>query len=245
MSKRRRDDWIGDELVPRIKSRATFGATFFWFVIWALTGFNPWAGLGLFFAWGGTVGLFGKDRRGYGDDDDDLYEDDRGYRRALGFEDDDLARARAEPGEFQESQPSPKPLIHKEVIASAAPARARLEAAASVAEGNLGQRLRNMVAMVKDVEAGLEADTSRLSDVQRLFTYYLPATADLLVARGAIAGSNDATRLSEIDAMIGKLDQAFTDFAQRLKGHDARTLDLDLRLLDRALDEEFVMKTKA
>lgn len=240
MAKRRRDDWIGDELLPRVRSREAMGATFFWLVIWAITGFNFWAGVGLFFAWGGTVGLFGKKRDRYDDDDD--YDDDRGFRRGLGYESDDLALMRLD--DEAPPAPAPKPLIHREIIRDAKADRARLEAAASVADGTLGARLRNMVAMVKEVEAGLEADPSRLSDVQRLFTYYLPATADLLAARGAIAGSTDQARLAEIDTMIGKLDLAFTDFSQRLKGHDARTLDLDLRLLDQSLDEEFVMKTK-
>ena len=101
-----------------------------------------------------------------------------------------------------------------------------------------------MVAKVREVEGGLESDPSRLSDVQRLFTYYLPATADLLAARGGVAGSGDMARVAEIDAMIGKLDLAYNDFADRLKGHDARSLEIDLRLLDRALDEEFATKIK-
>jgi hypothetical protein len=248
MGKKRDEDWFDDELLPRIKSRATFGATFFWLAIWAITGFNFWAGIGFFFAWGGTVGLFSKNRR-RGDydnddyDDDDDYEDNRGYRRASGFENEEQALARR--NEPEALEPAPKTALHRQVTQSAAPNRARLEAAASVADGALGVRLRNMVAMVKDVENGLEAEPSRLSDVQRLFTYYIPATADLLAARGAIVGSNDGARLAEIDTMIGKLDLAFTDFAQRLKGHDAANLDLDLRLLDQALDDEFVMKTKA
>jgi hypothetical protein len=239
MTKRRSDDWLSDELLPRFKSKATFGATFFWLAIWGMLGFDKWIGFGLFFAWAGSVGLFSGSK---GDDrlwDD---EDDRGYQSALGAETQESARAR------QAGEPIatavPPPLLHHQVIADAAPARTRLEAAASVADGELGARLRNMVSKVKEVETGLQSDTSRLSDVQRLFTYYLPATADLLVARGGVAGSADIKRLAEIDAMIGKLDQAYTDFADRLRGHDARSLEIDLRLLDRSLDEEFESKIK-
>jgi hypothetical protein len=241
MAKRRSDDWLGDELWPRIKSKATFGATFFWFAIWVVTGFNEWAGIGIFFAWAGSVGLFGNkgDKGGVLDDYDD---DQRGYQSGMGGESAQSAKAR------QDGEPiavaGPTPLLHRQVIADASAARTRLEAAASVAEGELGARLRHMVAMVKDVESGLEADPSRLSDVQRLFTYYLPATADLLSARGAIAGSGDTKRLAEIDMMIGKLDLAYTDFSERLLGHDARSLEIDLRMLDQALDEEFVLKTR-
>jgi hypothetical protein len=238
MAKNRSDNWARDDLLPRLTSKEGVFATVFWFAIWGITGFEPWVGFGLMFAWGGSVGLFGGKKDDLSDWDD---EDDRGYQRALGSESEESARARHEGVPLAAMA---TPLLHRQVIADAAPARLRLEAAASVGEGALGVRLRNMAAKVKDVETGLEADPSRLSDVQRLFTYYLPATADLLAARGAIAGTQDAARLGEIDTMIGKLDLAFTDFADRLKGHDARSLEIDMRLLDRALDEEFLTKTK-
>lgn len=239
MAKRRNDDWLADELWPRVKSKGAIGATFFWFVIWAITGFNPWVGFGLLFAWAGSVGLFG----GKGDPTDDWDdEDERGYKRTRGGEDEELARARLTP--IAASETILLVPLHRQIIHDAASARTRLEAAATVGDGTLGARLRNMVVKVRDVERGLESDPSRLSDVQRLFTYYLPATADLLSARGAVAGTDNAARLAEIDTMIGKLDLAYNDFADRLRGHDARNLEIDLRLLDRALNDEFVVKTK-
>lgn len=244
MARRESNDWVSDELLPRIKSKAGFGATVFWLAIWWGLGFHPWIGLGLFFAWGGSVGLFGgKPDKFYEFNDKD--EDDRGYRRALGSETHEAASARLS-GEpvAEQSPPPPLPMLHRQVIADAAFSRARLEAAASVGESDLGVRLRNMLARVKEVEAGLESEPGRLSDVQRLFTYYLPATADLLAARGAIMGNSDTKRLAEIDAMIGKLDLAFTDFANRLKGHDVRSLEIDLRLLESSLNEELFSKTK-
>ena len=242
MAKRRSEDWVSDELLPRITSKATFGATFFWLAIWGITGFEPWVGFGLFFAWAGSVGLFGGKGDARDDWDDGDSDDVRGNQRALGSETEDSARARSagEPS----ADPIRSPLLHRQVIADAAASRTRLEAAASVGEGALGERLRNMVNKVREVEVGLESDPSRLSDVQRLFTYYLPATADLLGARGAVVRSGEPARLAEIDTMIGKLDLAYSDFAERLKGHDARSLEIDLRLLDRALDEEFITKTK-
>jgi hypothetical protein len=245
MSKRGSENWVSDDLLPLLKSKAAVGATFFWLVIWALCGFNGTVGLAFLIPWAGSVGLFGllsgkRSKRVDRDLDDDA--DIRGYHRALGHESDELARARQNGEPIAPALPSP--FLHRQVIADAAAARLRLEAAASVGEGQLGVALRNMLAKVRDVESGLEADPSRLSDVQRLFTYYLPATADLLAARGGVAGSSDTTRLGEIDTMIGKLNLAYSDFADRLRGHDSRSLEIDLRLLDRALDEEFLIKAK-
>jgi hypothetical protein len=237
MSKNRTDD-DDDDLMGQLFTRATLGPTFFWLVIWAICNFNPWVGFGLFFAWGGSVGLFNEDDKRKRRRRREQVEDDRGFSLGQGGQSAPTAVT-----DQSENTVPPLPL-HKQVIAEAAPARTRLEAAASVADGALGTKLRNMLTRVKAVEAGLETDPSRLSDVQRLFTYYLPATADLLSARGAIAGSGDIKRLEEIDTMIGKLDLAFTDFGDRLQGHDARSLEIDMRLLDQALDSEFALKTK-
>jgi hypothetical protein len=232
MTKRRSEDIDDDDLLAWIGSRETIGSTLFWLVLWAICGFNFWVGVGFFFAWGGSIGLFHDGKKKARNSARD--KDSRGFETP-----------------YVQELPSPPevgaPLIvlHRQVIADAEPARIRLEAAASAAGEPVGTRLRNMVARVKEVTAGLEADPSRLSDVQRLFTYYLPATTDLLAARGALAGTSEVGRLAEIDTMIGKLDLAYDDFAARLSGHDARSLDLDLRLLDQAIDQEFVLKTKA
>ena len=249
MSRRRSKDWMKDEFAVRIRSPQSFGVIAFWFFIWAICNFNPWVGFGLFFAAGGSLGLFGGKRDTVDDlwgydsrDDDDDEEDGDDRPRRQGGESEAAARARAN-GEVLPAPEAP-PKLHQAVIADAKPALVRLEAAASVAEGELGERLRNMVACVREVDMGLRQDPSKLSDVQRLFTYYLPATADLLAARGAVVGGADPTRLAEIDAMIGKLDLAYTDFASRLRGHDARSLEIDMRLLDQSLDDEFAHKTK-
>jgi hypothetical protein len=232
MPKRRSDDTGSDDLIAWLGSSSVIGPTLFWLALWAMLGFNQWVGLGFFFAWGGSVGLFEKNKKKKARSTKE--QDDRGYQSsALTTEVTAIA------------PPPPAIPLHRQIIADAEPARIRLEAAASVADAQLGTQLRSMVARVKEVAAGLEADPTRLSDVQRLFTYYLPATADLLAARGALVGTGETARLAEIDTMMGKLGQAYDDFAARLSGHDARSLEIDLRLLDQALDQEFMMKTKA
>jgi hypothetical protein len=233
MSKRRSDELDNDDLLARLGSREVLGPTLFWLALWALLGFNEWVGFGFFLAWGGSVGLFESAKK---KSKTRARDDERGYQPQM--VDQALVAPDAQP---LAAPPSP---LYRQLIAEAEPARARLEAAASVADAQLGNILRNMVARVKEVASGLEADPSRVSDVQRLFTYYLPATADLLSARGALVTNGDAERLAEIDTMIGKLGLAYDDFAARLTGHDARSLEIDLRLLDQALDQEFVLKTK-
>jgi hypothetical protein len=245
MARRKPDDWFSDELAPRLRSPKSAGALVFWFIIWAICNFNPWVGVGLFFAAGGSIGLFGGSKCKTEDDlwdfdDDDEDDEETGRRR--GGESEQDARARSGGAKWPILEANTK--LHQSVIAEAQSSRMQLEAAASVAGGELGGRLRAMVARVKEVDMGLHQDPNKLSEVQRLYTYYLPATADLLAARGAVAGSTDTTRLAEIDAMIAKLELAYTDFASRLRGHDARNLEIDLRLLDQSLDDEFAHKSK-
>jgi len=62
MSRRRSKDWMKEEFAVRIRSPQSFGVLAFWFFIWAICSFNPWVGIGLFFAAGGSLGFFGGKR---------------------------------------------------------------------------------------------------------------------------------------------------------------------------------------
>jgi hypothetical protein len=223
----------GDDLVRILKSPQGLWSLLGWGGLWAITGFDGT----LFIIFGlcalGTAGVFdwgkgvdeGKRKRRRGG------EQEGPLQPVPQTQIDDIAPA-----------PLMQKAVHDTVIEGATPARTRLEAAAAVATGERGERLRRMVANVRKVADGLKADPSKLNDVQRLFTYYLPATSDLLAAVGAVTASGDTARAAEIDAMIGKLDEAYGDFAERIDGHDARSLAIDLRMLEQSLDQEFDSK---
>jgi len=76
--------------------------------------------------------------------------------------------------------------------------------------------------------------------VQRFLTYYLPAAAD--VAEGAVAifaqARPDTGRIAEVKATAERLDAAFATYADNLVLADLSRLDLDLKLLGQALDED-------
>lgn len=131
-----------------------------------------------------------------------------------------------------------KPL-HLEIMADAKSSIAQIKSASNVASGELGNQLRKMVNSIDIVQKGLDEDPSKLSQVQRLFTYYIPAAADILKARGKAASANDENRIGEIDAMINRLEAAFADFAARIMGEDARSLEIDIKLLSQSLAAEF------
>ena len=136
-------------------------------------------------------------------------------------------------------QPEPQdPEIHKRIIEDANPDFNEIRAASAVASGAVGENLRSIVKNAEMIQHELLRDSSKLSEVQRVFTYYIPATADLLTARGKAIISNDETKTHEIDNMIARLEAAFSDFAARMHGEDVRSIDIDIKLLDQSLKQD-------
>jgi 5-bromo-4-chloroindolyl phosphate hydrolysis protein len=102
----------------------------------------------------------------------------------------------------------------------------------------LGATLTSIVARGRSIVASVTASPEKLNSVVRFFTYYLPATADLVddrVKLGTLAG---ATRLAEIDQTLQRLDAAFETFNQGLLAPDLEAVDMDIELLDKALDDD-------
>nr|MCU0881154.1 5-bromo-4-chloroindolyl phosphate hydrolysis family protein [Hyphomonadaceae bacterium] len=138
-----------------------------------------------------------------------------------------------------QSPANPDPSAHARLIRETSDVRAQLSAAASAADGTLGNDLRRMDKATRAVVDSLEKDPSNLSHVQRMFTYYLPSAAQLLNARREVAGTGNTAHQGEIDGMFSRLADAFEDFVARINGTDIRSLEIDLKLLEQSLDAEF------
>lgn len=257
-----------DKLWDSLRSGGMAGSLVFWAAIWAFTGFSG----GLFPIFLGIALLTGwqwEQRKQKGEDplgdlwdDDDDDDDDWGMRDD---DDDDLWETRKRRRQ-NTSQPqgqgaghpadpvaddaaarapaSQTQALHLKVIADAQPALTRIKTAAGVAEGSLGDQLRRIASTADQIARALETDPGRLAEVQRAFTYYLPSAADLIGARGGLVASGDTARVAEIDTMIGRLDAAFCDFLAKMQGQDARAIDIDIRLLEQSLDQEFAGRRK-
>jgi hypothetical protein len=78
----------------------------------------------------------------------------------------------------------------------------------------------------------------KLSAVLRFFTYYLPATADLVQDRIKLAPHAGTERLAEIDQTLVRLGDAFAGFRTAVMEPDMASVDLDITLLDDALDAD-------
>jgi hypothetical protein len=78
----------------------------------------------------------------------------------------------------------------------------------------------------------------KLTPILRFFTYYLPATADLVSDRLKLEAHAGQARLQEIDHTLGRLQEAFASFERAVVEPDLASVDLDMELLDRALKDD-------
>jgi hypothetical protein len=95
------------------------------------------------------------------------------------------------------------------------------------------------------ITEAVTADPSKLAPVMRFFTYYLPATSDLVEDRLKLADHAGAARLAEIDSTLARLGEAFGAFRSAVLEPELQSVDLDITLLDDALDADLEdLKTK-
>jgi hypothetical protein len=136
--------------------------------------------------------------------------------------------------QFQGSLPP-----HLALIRETNATRAILSAAAKAHGSDLGTTLSRMLVSVDAIVLGLKDDPLKLYEVQRLFTYYLPEVGRMLEARRQMQAIGRTSHVDEIDAILGRVELTFQQFATRMHQADIRELEIDLRLLDQALAAEF------
>jgi 5-bromo-4-chloroindolyl phosphate hydrolysis protein len=129
----------------------------------------------------------------------------------------------------------------RELLTDAEPLAARLAAAAtSITQPDVAQRVRHLVSMARQIFAAIEKDPLRLDRVRRFLTYYLPRAAEIAEAYGSLERSlaPNPARIAATGELIDRLDVAFTRYAASLQDADLDTLDIELKLLKRSLDDD-------
>jgi 5-bromo-4-chloroindolyl phosphate hydrolysis protein len=129
----------------------------------------------------------------------------------------------------------------RELLTEAAPQAARLDAAAAtIRERKVTECVRHLAVVARRIFAGIEKDPLRLDRVRRFLTYYLPRAAEIAEAYGELERSEtpDPQRLASTRTLLDRLDVAFTRYAAGLQDADLDKLDIELKLLKSALDED-------
>jgi hypothetical protein len=86
----------------------------------------------------------------------------------------------------------------------------------------------------------LSGEPEKLPAVRRFLTYYLPRSAEIAEGLKIVEGQRrpDSKRQVEIEATLTRLDQAFTFYADSFAQAELDTLDVELKLIGRALADD-------
>ena len=226
---RRPKNW--DEVWERAKSPKVFPQLIMAFLIAGMLKFEGWALIGALFWVISALGL-NEPKKKY----KDFYEEEQEYNRH---------------NQTNSFVPEVAPVINQtqvtpvsKILADAEDDIDAIKAASHVASGKLGDNLRDMVNVLDKCSQDLKQHPEKFSQVQRLFTYYVPSTNTLIKARGKAAAIGDNNKIAEIDNMIGRLKLAYQEFAAKMNGEDSRSVDIDLKLLEQSLAQDLPLEMR-
>lgn len=131
-------------------------------------------------------------------------------------------------------------LAREVVVAARGETRKLLNSASTVREPRVRAHLMNLYTLGSRVIGEVERNPQRLGSVRRLLTYYLPAAARLGEGFQVLETARypDGARLAATATMIERLHETCARQADRLNETDVDGLDVELRLLGDALQDE-------
>jgi len=114
------------------------------------------------------------------------------------------------------------------------------EAARALRTASTGKTVAHLAETAQGILDRLAAEPDKLAAVRRFLTYYLPRSAEIAEGLGVAEQqrSADPKRQAEIEGILGKLDQAFGFYADSLSQAELDTLDVELKLMSRALADD-------
>lgn len=127
------------------------------------------------------------------------------------------------------------------LLSEAEPLMARLEeTAGAIADHEMRARILHLRDTARSVLRSLEERPDSVMAVQKLLTYYLPQTVEVAEGYGLLEQRRvpDRARMARAADVVGKLDAAFSHYADSLLDADLSSLDIDLKLLSSSLDAD-------
>ena len=129
----------------------------------------------------------------------------------------------------------------RKVLADATPALDRLDAASRrIGDAAIRKDGQHLADTARTIFERVEQNPVRMTSVQRFLTYYLPAAADLTESYGVLEQQRtpDMARMQHAKSVLGKLNDAFGHYADTMLESDLASLDVDLRLIERAVKDD-------
>ena len=128
-----------------------------------------------------------------------------------------------------------------ELIEEAEPEIQRLaEAAQAIRSKAVADRVGHLGRVADGILRAVETDPLKVDRVRRFITYYLPRAGEMAESYRLLETrpTPDEQRLASTGAIIDRLAVAFTRYADHIVDADLDTLDIELKLLQSALDDD-------
>lgn len=126
------------------------------------------------------------------------------------------------------------------IEASEKPVERLREAARRIGTKDTAKMAAHMAEIAQSILDRLAAEPGKLAAIRRFLTYYLPRSVE--IAEGLVVveaqRAADPARLAGIRDMMARLDQAFTFYSDSFAQAELDALDVELKLLGRALAED-------
>jgi len=126
------------------------------------------------------------------------------------------------------------------LAAAEAPRQQLAMAAQTIEDPEVRLRARHLAEMSGDIIGRVEANPASATAVRRFLTYYLPRAAEIADRYRLLEHKRnpDTRRLTEINTVLIKLEDAFAHYADGLVDAALGTLDADLKLLQATLKQD-------
>ncbi len=98
--------------------------------------------------------------------------------------------------------------------------------------------LTRIAAMGTRICQAVADQPANFDPAQRTLTYHAEKAALLAGMAGAHEGGADGERLANVRRVLSRMERLFEETEAALKAEDRREMDLDLKLIDQALDED-------
>jgi 5-bromo-4-chloroindolyl phosphate hydrolysis protein len=114
------------------------------------------------------------------------------------------------------------------------------DAAKRIRTTDIAQAVTHLATTARGLLGQVEAEPAKLPEIRRLVAVYLPRTRDITESYADIEtrGKLDAARTERVRTVLKRIDDTFQHFGQRLVEGEAKSLDVDLTLLEDSIKQE-------